>query len=617
MSRRSLTVLLAAAAAAVLGVAGVGRRPVAPDPGLAAFARGRPPVPVVFTSRSTASAFEAAPPEADGFTYPGTIPFAAAEGRLRRLDPDGRVTELTWGRPLPGGGTLVDVLAPSVSLDGTRVLFAGRRADPDPGRWRLYQVDLDGGHLTPLTGGPGDAGCVATPPMRFAADGTALADADRRRTDYDDLDPTDLGPNGFAFASSRLPDFGRDSARRALQLWRWPAGGAGPVPLTASRAADRWPVLVGGDRLVFSLWSRGREAVPADRSGVRPVGDGGPFATAPSDGWMAARVTANAAEFGYAVKPAEPVWRPRPLFNGRVAYTTAGRPYRLAQADWGTIGAAPSSLAAGQALPAHGGAVPIPGPDRDADGRPLSAGQPSAVPGGRVVFAAAPVGSPDADYGLYMAGDDWAVPPAAEPLFDDPRLCDAEPVAAYPRELSPGPRAREPSAAAIDPPPPLLRLAGGREYRGPMGYFENIAAAAAVRSPIPWQPAGPADPRRDPLVPPPPGLAAMVVYANRRDRFDHPTEPRVPGRWELLATVRMDDPNDFRAWLPSDPLVPVALAGLDAGGKVVRWAGRGGATYYAFAGDHASGVRAGGYHYCNGCHAGHTFTSADVRERTR
>src|SRR5205807_1852715 len=82
----------------------------------------------------------AAAPEGEGFTYPGTIPWAAKEGRLRLLQTDGKVYELTWGRELPDGGTLVDVMSPSVSLDGERILFAGRKAPPDPGRWRIYEV---------------------------------------------------------------------------------------------------------------------------------------------------------------------------------------------------------------------------------------------------------------------------------------------------------------------------------------------------------------------------------------------------------------------------------------------------------------------------------------------
>src|SRR5262249_13595491 len=186
------------------------------------FVHSHPPVSLVFASRSSPASLEAAAPEAEGSTYPGTIPWAAQEGRLRLLDTDGKVYELTWGRELPAGGTLIDVMSPSVTLDGKRILFAGRKAPPDAGRWRIYEVSVNGRNLKPLTGGPDDPGCVVAPPMRFALDGTRLADTERRRLDFDDVDPTDLGPSGFAFASSRLPDLGRDHARRSTQIWKWP-----------------------------------------------------------------------------------------------------------------------------------------------------------------------------------------------------------------------------------------------------------------------------------------------------------------------------------------------------------------------------------------------------------
>src|SRR5437764_689131 len=138
-----------------------------PDPGdgrLAAFVRGRPPVPVVFTSRSEPASLEAAAPDAEEFRYPGTRPWAAREGRLRLLTPRGTVHELTWGKPLPGGGTLVDVMSPSVSQDANTVLFAGRKGGDDPGHFRLYEVRLDGSGPRPLRGGPDDDGAVAAPP---------------------------------------------------------------------------------------------------------------------------------------------------------------------------------------------------------------------------------------------------------------------------------------------------------------------------------------------------------------------------------------------------------------------------------------------------------------------
>src|SRR5262249_6882994 len=145
------------------------------SPNLKPYVMARPTVPIVFTSRNHPRSFEAAAPEAEGFTFPGTVPWAADDGRLRLLDTDGEVHELTWGRALPDGGTLIDVMSPTVSLDGSRILFAGRKAAPDPGRWRLYQVRVTGENLAPLTGGPDDPGCVELPPLRYADDGSVMS----------------------------------------------------------------------------------------------------------------------------------------------------------------------------------------------------------------------------------------------------------------------------------------------------------------------------------------------------------------------------------------------------------------------------------------------------------
>jgi hypothetical protein len=162
MTRTRLGWLAAAVAVAGLGGAAAYWFAVRDpgDPRLNALVHSKPPVPVVFTSRSEPVSFDAAAPEGEGFAAPGQRLWAAREGRLRKLTPDGTVHELTWGKPLPDGGMLIDVMSPSVTLDGDRILFAGRRADGH-GRFRLYEVGLDGSDLRPLTGGADDPGCVA------------------------------------------------------------------------------------------------------------------------------------------------------------------------------------------------------------------------------------------------------------------------------------------------------------------------------------------------------------------------------------------------------------------------------------------------------------------------
>jgi len=620
-----LVTLILAAAPVNLWLAARRGMTVPPAAALMAHVREKPTIAIVFTSRTEAASLRPAAPESSPYREPVQVPWAAREGRLRLLDDDGRLFELTWGRPLPDGSTLIDVMSPSVSLDGGRILFAGRRSEHD--RWRLYEIRTDASGLRPLTGGPDDRGCIAVPPLRFRADGSRLSDEDRRRLDYDDVDPADLGPNGFAFASSRLPDLGRDHSRRATQIWTWAPGADAPEPVTANRNNDRWPILLAGEQILFSLWSRNREAVTADLARVQPVSMGGDYASRPTDHWMAAVVMTNAARFGYAVKSLESVWRPRPLFNGRIAFMTAptpGAPMRLAQADWGYIRTSPSSLADGGDLPDEGGARRSFGPSRDAEGRELVAACPSPAPGNSVLFAASPVGSPPMSFGIYKVSDDWtAGTPMPRLLFDDPDLVDAEPVAVYPRRFIPEPRRVTPATAEGYNPPGRLELASGATYTGAMGYIEDIAISTAIRNPIPWHDqssGGRIDPRANPLVSPPPNVASVAVYAANRDRFDHPDQLRVPGAWEEQVVLPLVGKDALRAWVPSDPLRPSVLVGLDDQGKVARWTGaasgsRPARTYLAYAGDHYSSIRPNGYQYCNGCHTGHTFTVLDPTER--
>src|SRR5262245_27816491 len=109
------------------------------DARLNAYVYERPPCPIVFTSRTEPASFLAAAPEGEIFVYPGQRLWQAREGRLRLLTPRGTVHELTWNKALEGGGTLIDVMSPSVSTDGTKIVFAGRRSD-DHGHFRLYEI---------------------------------------------------------------------------------------------------------------------------------------------------------------------------------------------------------------------------------------------------------------------------------------------------------------------------------------------------------------------------------------------------------------------------------------------------------------------------------------------
>ena len=88
-------------------------------------------------------------------------------------------------------------------------------------------------------------------------------------------------------------------------------------------------------------------------------------------------------------------------------------------------------------------------------------------------------------------------------------------------------------------------------------------------------------------------------------------------------TVPLPRDGGLGTWVPSQPLDLVVIAGLDEEGKVARWTGKPRDAmgqplrFLAYAGDHYTSIRPDGYHYCNGCHTGHTHTTADIRERAR
>src|SRR5262245_61894467 len=326
--RFRLLALLTATTVVVVATAAYFLWPAGGDARLRQFVHARPPVPIVFTSRTEPASLYAAADEGEGFAYPGKGLWQAREGRLRLLKPNGRVHELTWGKTLADGSTLIDVMSPSVSIDGKRIYFAGRKAPPDPGRFRLYVVNVDGSDLRQLTGGPDDPGCAALPPMRYRSetDHTLLSDDERIRIDYDDVDPVELHfqqTPRLAFASSRTPDFGRNSIRRSTNIWDLRLDTGAKRPLTANRANDRWPFLLSDNFVTFSLWSRNQEVISPEERDIVPWEPGMKSPRPPCDVWLGAFLQPT-GQFGGLLKPGLRVLRPRPLFNGRIVFQFAG-----------------------------------------------------------------------------------------------------------------------------------------------------------------------------------------------------------------------------------------------------------------------------------------------------
>jgi hypothetical protein len=451
--------------------------------------------------------------------------------------------------------------------------------------------------------------------------------------DYDDVDPiyVDYTNNYIAFVSSRTPDLGRNHARRSTTLWLMHLDGGHKHPLTANRYNDRWPFLMTSNYLAFSLWSHNQEVITADERDIRPWEPGMSSATAPVDSWLGAFTQTEGGQFGALVKPQVPVWRPRPLFNGRIVFmTTFDYPsfthdapvlpaLQVVQAEAGLLANVPSARPANMSLPRQKGYRLFRGPSADVAGRPLSLATPSPCPGNRVVLAAAPLEAGAAPrpgaYGIYLASDNWesdsAAPVSAEAvglalLFDDPDLVDAEPVAVYARQSRFW--KKEPTPRPADGTPEYLRLSNGTTYHGPLGTVFNSGLYTFQHADPPGQQT---DSGEGPIFDRPPAhsIHAVRIYASYRDRFDDAVKPRIAGGWELLLEVPLSGESvGFR--LPAG--VPTVLAGVNDAGQVTRWTTAAKdsqghqATFYAYAGDHYSAVRPFGKHFCIGCHPGHS-----------
>jgi hypothetical protein len=610
------------------------------DPRLRQFVHARPPVPIVFTSRTEPASFVGPAPEGEVYTYPGQRLWQAREGRLRLLSPRGNVVELTWGKTLPDGGTLIDVMSPTISLDGKTILFAGRKGGDDPGHFRLYAVGVNGKDLRQVTGGEDDPGCSAAPPLRYGANGARLSREERCRIDYDDVDPSYLADGSISFISSRTPDLGRGHARRATNIWAMGADGSNKRPMSGNRNNDRWPFLLRSNFLAFSLWSRNTEVISADYTEIVPYRPGEPSATLPTNYWFGAVI--GPGFFGSLVKTTIPVWRPRPLFNGNLAFMTD-----LGYDRRGPEGTTPAILQAVQAemcltdyaasampkkakLPRPDQSHLFRGPSHDEQGRPLSVATPSPCPGHHIVLSAAPVepgqaGPQPGRYGLYLASDDWPrgsdapVPAAAvnlQLLFDDPDFVDAEPVAVYPRNFesdfsSPPPQnvyqgrpglVPFPGAA---PEPPIDPSASAYST----GYVYNYNLGTSVNEDVPGQKT---DRGEGPIfaAPPTDNIKEIRFYGSHRDSFEDARRERIAGDWELLVRYPLGERRGVEAHVPAR--IPIVLAIFTNDGRVLRWTtkpkdseGRQ-ATFYGFAGDHYSSFRPNGVQFCSGCHPGHS-----------
>lgn len=188
--------------------------------------------PMVFVSRHR-------PTGQKGYIIPGfglrgrTL---ALGGRLLVRDARGRVREM-----LPTGA-LYDVSDPSVSWDGTRIVFAGL-AHPDSA-WRLYLVRADGTGFGPLT--RSDRALDLSP---------LGAAASQRFARYDDFDPAWLPDGRIVFASTRFPQVTQEGGFPVSNLFVVRSDGTGLERITTERNGGEEPTInPTNGQIVYSRW---------------------------------------------------------------------------------------------------------------------------------------------------------------------------------------------------------------------------------------------------------------------------------------------------------------------------------------------------------------------------
>ena len=191
-------------------------------------------------------------------SIPGVGPYSrfqvSAPGKLIVREANGTLRILVDGsQPTAASLRMIDVNAPDVSYDGTKIVFAGlvtgtydRSPLTNPGGWRIYVINVDGTGLRQVTFSDRDT-----------LDLSQFRDVASNFRKYDDTDPVWLPDGRIVFSSTRWPSFGQYGGVRTSNLYVVNANGAGMHRITSERSgADRPLVDPLTGRIVYSRWWR-------------------------------------------------------------------------------------------------------------------------------------------------------------------------------------------------------------------------------------------------------------------------------------------------------------------------------------------------------------------------
>ena len=176
-------------------------------------------------------------------------------GKLLVHDADGQVRTLVDASTAPLG-TPVDIISPSVSYDGERIVFSGLK-EQESG-WRIFEINADGTGLRQVTHSD------------RRVDLRRYGEAAAHMRHYDDVHPCYLPDGRICFSSTRYPGIAPDGRLRATNLYVVNPDGSDLHRITTERfGADSPAVEPSTGRIVFSRWWRTAQSAPRGESTER------------------------------------------------------------------------------------------------------------------------------------------------------------------------------------------------------------------------------------------------------------------------------------------------------------------------------------------------------------
>ncbi|OQY82659.1 MAG: hypothetical protein B6D41_18055 [Chloroflexi bacterium UTCFX4] len=181
------------------------------------------------------------------------LPKFAPGSKLMLRHANGALTTLVDGaNPSASTGNLIDVQAPDVSFDATRIIFAGATtidAESPQYGWRLYEIGVNGSGFRK----------IPIPDRAF----TSVPNNNKNGYDYgnhatyawwNDLFPAYLADGRIVFASSRYPSRSEYDGRAAYNLYLVNADGSDLHRITTERGGLLHPTPLPDGRILFARW---------------------------------------------------------------------------------------------------------------------------------------------------------------------------------------------------------------------------------------------------------------------------------------------------------------------------------------------------------------------------